>query len=82
MCEFTDYAQFPPRKLQFSRENGIRNLDILVDRGGKVLRAAKIRGLPTTLLINAKGKEVARVLGAAVWVTKDVVAFIRRCLGQ
>ena len=67
---------------KFYRINELDNLYILIDRNGKVLRGSKVRGLPTTLLINAKGKEVARVLGAAVWDTKDVVAFIRRCLGQ
>ncbi len=60
----------------------IRNLEILLDDKGGILRDSRVRGLPTTLLINADGMEVARVQGAAVWDTKDVVVFIRRCLGN
>ena len=71
-----------PLAEKFFRENGIRNLDILVDRGGKVLRAAKIRGLPTTLLINPGGLEVGRVEGVAEWDSGEAVAFLKRCLGR
>ncbi len=60
----------------------IRNLEILLDDKGGILRDSRVRGLPTTLLINADGMEVARVQSAAVWDSRDVVAFIRRCLGQ
>ena len=35
-----------------------------------------------SLLVSADGMEVARVQGAAVWDSRDVVAFIRRCLGN
>jgi thiol-disulfide isomerase/thioredoxin len=70
------------RVTKFYKSAEIKNLEILLDDNGGILRDSRVRGLPTTLLINAKGKEVARVLGAAVWDTKDVVAFIRRCLGQ
>ncbi len=71
-----------PLAEKFFRENRIRNLDVLVDRGGKVLRASKIRGMPTTLLINARGLEVGRVEGAAEWDGKEAVAFLKRCLGN
>ena len=71
-----------PLAEKFFRKNRIRNLDILVDRGGKVLRASKIRGMPTTLLINAEGLEVGRVEGVAEWDSKEAVAFLKRCLGN
>ena len=67
---------------KFYKSAEIRNLEILLDDNGGILRDSRVRSLPTALLINAKGKEVARVLGAAVWDSRDVVAFIRRCLGQ
>ncbi len=69
-----------PLVRKFYRANHIRNLDILIDRGGKVLRQSKIRGMPTTLLINARGLEVGRVIGIAEWASKEAVAFLRRCL--
>ena len=70
-----------PLVRKFYRVNHIRNLDILIDRGGKVLRKSKIRGMPTTLLINARGLEVGRVVGIAEWASKEAVVLLRRCLG-
>ncbi len=69
-----------PLVRKFYRTNHIRNLDILIDRGGKVLRQSKILGMPTTLLIDARGLEVGRVIGIAEWASKEAVAFLRRCL--
>lgn len=65
---------------KFYRINGIKNLDIDIDQGGKVLRDSKVRGLPMTLLINPQGLEIGRVQGISEWDSKDVVAFLRRCL--
>jgi len=65
---------------KFYRLNRLRNLEILVDSGGQVLRESKIRGLPTTLLIDAKGREVGRVMGIAEWDSKEAADFLRRCL--
>ncbi len=70
------------RVKKFYATAGIRNLDILLDDKGGVLRDSQVRGLPTTLLIDADGMEVARIQGAAVWDSRDAVAFLRRCLGQ
>lgn len=62
--------------------NGLRNLDIFIDRGNKVFMDSKILGLPTTLLIDKKGMEIARVLGVAEWDSPKVVGFLRQCLGS
>jgi len=67
---------------KFYAVNGIRNLEVLIDLGGVVLRDLGVRGLPTTVLIDADGREVARALGAAEWDSDAVVAFLRRCLGN
>lgn len=65
---------------KFYQRNGLKNLDVLVDSGGKVLRGSKVRGLPTTLLIDAQGLEIGRVQGISEWDSDDVVAFLRRRL--
>lgn len=67
---------------KFYKINDIRNLEILIDKGGKVLGQTNIRGLPTTLLIDAEGREVGRVLGIAEWDQDEAVQFIKTCLGQ
>ena len=67
---------------KFYRVNRLENLEILFDLNRKVLRDSKIRGMPTTLLIDARGREVGRVEGFAEWDAKSVVPFIKRCLGK
>ncbi len=70
-----------PLVKKFYEINKLHDLDILVDDGGKLLRALKGRGLPTTVLIDKNGIEVGRVTGIAEWDSTAVMAFIRECLG-
>jgi thiol-disulfide isomerase/thioredoxin len=71
-----------PLVRKFYDVNDIKNLEILVDGGGKVMREAKLKGLPTTILIDRRGLEVGRVIGIAEWDAKETVAFLGRCLGR
>ncbi len=64
----------------FYRQHGIANLDVLVDRGAKLMRKLRVRGLPTTLLIDADGNEVGRVIGPAEWDSGPLRALIRRTI--
>lgn len=65
---------------RFYDENGIRHLPVTIDRGGKVVRALTTPGLPMTVLIDAGGREVGRVVGVAEWDADDTIAFLRTCL--
>jgi hypothetical protein len=42
--------------------------------------ALKIIGMPTTLLIDASGREVWRVVGPAEWDAPDVVETLRKTI--
>ncbi len=64
----------------FYRKHGIANLDVLVDKGAKLMRKLRVRGLPTTLLIDSGGNEVGRVVGPAEWDSGPVRALIRRTI--
>ena len=64
----------------FFEKLGLSNLPILVDRRGKMLRALNIGGLPTTVLIDARGREVGRVVGIAEWDSPEVLGFLGRCI--
>ncbi len=64
----------------FYRQHGIANLDVLADRGGKLMRKLRVRGLPTTLLIDADGNEVGRVVGPAEWDQGPLRALIGRTI--
>jgi len=65
---------------RFYDENGIRQLPVTIDRGGKVVRALTTPGLPMTVLIDTRGREVGRVVGAAEWDADETIAFLRGCL--
>jgi thiol-disulfide isomerase/thioredoxin len=65
---------------RFYEENGIRHLSVTIDRGGKVVRALTTPGLPMTVLFDAEGGEIGRVVGVAEWDADETVSFLRRCL--
>lgn len=60
----------------FYQATGIANLAIYLDREGKSMSALKITGLPTTILVDPRGREVARWLGPKEWDQPATVAEI------
>lgn len=46
---------------------GIRDLAIFHDRNRDAARALGIVGLPTTLLVDAKSREIGRIVGSGAW---------------
>lgn len=61
----------------FYTEIGIQHLAIHVDASNQVGFALAIAGLPSTLLIDAEGRELGRLIGPAEWDAPDMVAFLR-----
>lgn len=66
----------------FYQRIGIRNLGIWLDPRGGTGRALGVRVLPTTILVDRGGMEVARLLGEAEWDQPPVVAAVRRVTGM
>lgn len=56
----------------FIEKNGWSNLALYVSDGTTFARAAKIRGLPTTLIIGPDGRELARLEGTAEWDDPEI----------
>ncbi len=52
---------------RFYREVGVKSLRIYVDKSANVIYAVNAVGMPTTLLIDAQGRELGRVIGPAEW---------------
>lgn len=59
----------------FLQENKLQ-LPILRDEGSKAMRALEIRGLPSTVLIDREGKEIARREGVVDWQNAAVRGLI------
>lgn len=66
---------------RFYQERGIVGLGVWLDPKGAAEEALKIRGVPTTLLIDGTGRERARLEGAADWASPEAQATIRKLLG-
>lgn len=57
------------------------DLEPLWDPKGQGGRSVGVRGLPTTLIIDAKGREVARILGMHHYDTPETRAYLKSCIG-
>ena len=62
---------------KFYAEKGIAGLPVLLDPRGDAMRAFGSRGIPTTILIDATGRERARLEGAAEWADPAAVAAVK-----
>ncbi|HEX2134328.1 MAG TPA: TlpA disulfide reductase family protein [Microvirga sp.] len=76
----------PEKPKTWLAENGIRNLAYYAEPTGKLLqilqRSGHAIGLPTTLLVDAAGCEIAILKGPAEWASEDALALIRAALGR
>jgi thiol-disulfide isomerase/thioredoxin len=66
----------------FLEEVGATGLEPYVDPSKKLMRVFRINGLPTTLLLNADGVEIARHEGEAVWDSPAARAEIEKALAK
>ena len=64
------------RPQAFLQEVGASSLTLIHDSDSITARALGVAGLPTTLVINQEGKEVARLLGEAQWDSPPIYAFL------
>jgi len=64
----------------FLDEVKLENLNTYLDPRSKLARAIKINGLPVTLLIDQKGRELGRYTGPADWSSDDSLSFIKQSL--
>lgn len=61
----------------FLEKLGIQNLELYSDPKAVTMRALKSASLPITLILDKKGRIVARYDGPAEWDGSDAVAFLR-----
>jgi thiol-disulfide isomerase/thioredoxin len=62
----------------FYEKTGLKNLGIWLDPRGECARAVSARGLPTSLVIDRDGREVARLEGEAEWDAPAMLDALRR----
>ena len=70
------------RARAFLEETGAEGLRDLRDPTGAFSREAGVRGLPTTLVLDASGHEVARLVGIADWSSEDARTLLRALVAE
>ena len=70
-----------PNKLRagdFFKSLGITSLDIYFDPDFKLVKTFKMRGLPTSILIDKNGKEFGRIVGEIEFNNDDFIALLKK----
>jgi hypothetical protein len=66
----------------FFEKNAWKDLSFYVEKMGRFSKDANLRGLPTTLIIDKTGKEVARVEGESQWDSPEVEKILRELIAK
>ena len=66
-----------PAVRQFFDDYAIRNLAIYVDQTGLAFSNLGVFGLPTTLIMDGDGRELARLIGPAEWNSPEMEAYLK-----
>jgi thiol-disulfide isomerase/thioredoxin len=76
----------PEKPRAWLAENGIRHLSYYADPSGKLLqvlqRSGHVIGLPTTVIVDRAGCELALLKGPAEWASEDAIALVRAALDR
>ncbi len=60
----------------FIEKLGLRHTALYTDPGGAVQRAFEVRSLPTTIVFDAHGREVGRLVGPADWASPEALNLV------
>ena len=63
---------------KFFSDLNIKKLNIFFDRKLNFVKELKLRGVPTTILVNKRGEEFARIIGEVNFVDKDFVKWLSK----
>jgi thiol-disulfide isomerase/thioredoxin len=64
----------------FLKETGATHLGLYTDPSGKLFATLKTVGMPTTLIVDRHGKEIARLVGPADWASPEAVKVIEAAI--
>ena len=62
---------------EFYEKVGVEHLRRYIDRSSSAMRVFGIQGVPTTLLIDNRGREIGRLTGVADWNSPGMVEFLQ-----
>ena len=62
----------------FFNKLNLKNLPVYLDNQGSLMASFKTPVLPTTIIVNQEGMEVARLIGSINWDSKEVVDYLKK----
>ena len=68
------------RTRDFFRSVGVTTLNTYYDPDLSLVKTFKLRGLPTSILIDKNGKEFGRVIGEIDFAGEDFLKLMKKCL--
>lgn len=76
----------PAKPKAWLAETGVKDLAYYADPSAKIFQElkaiGKAFGMPTTLLVDANGCEIASLAGPAEWASPDALALVKAALGR
>lgn len=66
------------RAAEWMEQQGLRNLEVYADERMRLGRETGALGLPTTLILDSQGRELARLQGDAEWDSPEAQALLTR----
>jgi thiol-disulfide isomerase/thioredoxin len=70
----------PEKAAKFLKETGAAQLPLYTDPTGKLFAKVKAVGMPTTLILDRNGKEIARLVGPADWASAEALTVIKAAI--
>ena len=64
----------------FFKNLNIKNLDIYFDPDFNLTKQLRLRGVPTTILLNERGNEIARIMGEVDFSDKKFVQWLKKII--
>ncbi len=61
----------------FFKQLGLKSLAVFLDPKGKALKSFGVRGLPTSYIIDHRGRIAGELMGPAEWDTDEAKALMR-----
>jgi thiol-disulfide isomerase/thioredoxin len=70
----------PDKAAAFLKETGATHLALYTDPTGKLFSTIKTVGMPTTLIVDRSGKDIARLVGPADWASPEAIQVIEAAI--
>jgi thiol-disulfide isomerase/thioredoxin len=70
-----------PKVARFYEDKKLTHLGVYFDKGRKAMQALDVSILPTSILVDAQGRELGRLEGEADWEKPEALALVKAAVG-